>query len=336
METRSLGSRRGFLSGLTAAGVALAGLAPRRALAQPPPETTTLRLAQFGSLCISPQYVAEELLRAEGFAEIQYLPTTAGELYRAIAAGRAHLSLGFVGPAIIQIDAGNPLVLLAGVHPGCYEVFGTERVRTIRDFRGKTIAITAEGGGQQIFLSTMLAYVGLDPRRDVAWVSHPPAEAIRLLAEGKVDGYLGFPPEPQELRARKIGHVILNTAVDRPWSQYYCCLVVGHRDFVRRHPVATKRAIRALLKAADLCALEPARAARAVVDKGYEPRYDYALQVMRDIPYGKWREYNPEDSVRFFSLRLREAGLIRSNPKEIIAEGTDWRFLDELRRELKG
>jgi hypothetical protein len=42
------------------------------------------------------------------------------------------------------------------------------------------------------------------------------------------------------------------------------------------------------------------------------------------------------DAVRFYSLRLHEAGLIKSSPQKIIAQGTDWRFLNELKRELKG
>jgi len=326
-------ARRRFLAGAGATLVA----GPWPAAAEPPPETTTLKIAQFGSLCVTPQYVAEELLRGEGFSGVHYPKTTGGELYAALAAGTVDLSLGFVGPAIVAIDAGVPLVFLAGIHPGCYEVFGTERIRTIRDFKGKTIALTAEGGrGQRLFLSTMLTYVGLDPRKDVTWVTLPLTEAIRLLAEGKVDGYLGFPPEPQELRARKIGHVVVNTAVDRPWSQYFCCLLTARWDFVQKHPVATKRALRAILKATDVCALEPDRAARSLVDKGYERRYDYARQVVGDVPYGRWREYNPEDTVRFFALRLHEAGLIKAGPQKIIAQGTDWRFLTELKKELKG
>jgi NitT/TauT family transport system substrate-binding protein len=329
--------RRAFLTATSLGGTAmLLGVRSMPAGAEPPPETTTLRVAQFGSLCVTPQYVAEELLRGEGFGDVQYPRTTGGELYGGLATGKVDLSLGFVGPAIVEIDRGVPLVFLAGIHPGCYEVFGTERIRTIRDFKGRTIAVTAEGGGQQLFLSTMLTYVGLDPRRDVHWVAHPPAEAIQLLAEGKVDGYLGFPPEPQELRARKIGHVVVNTAVDRPWSQYFCCLLTARREFVQKHPVATKRAMRAILKATDVCALEPERAARAIVDKGYEKRYDYALQVVRDVPFGKWREYNPEDTIRFFALRLHEAGLIKGSPQKILAQGTDWRFLNELKKELKG
>jgi NitT/TauT family transport system substrate-binding protein len=182
----------------------------------------------------------------------------------------------------------------------------------------------------------MLAYVGLDLRKDINFVMHSGSASIQLLAEGKIDAYLGFPPEPQELRAKRIGHVVVNSAVDRPWSQYFCCMVAGNREFVRKHPVATKRALRAILKTADVCALEPERAAQFIVDKDYAKRYDYALQVMKELPYGRWREYSAEDTVRFYALRLHEAGMIKSTPQKLIAQGTDWRFFNQLKRELKG
>jgi NitT/TauT family transport system substrate-binding protein len=159
---------------------------------------------------------------------------------------------------------------------------------------------------------------------------------MELFAEGKIDAFLGLPPEPQELRARNIGNVIFNSAIDRPWSQYFCCMVAGHRDYVRRKPVATKRVVRAIIKAADLCASQPERVARRIVDAGFTPRYEYALQTLKEIQYAKWREYDPEDAVRFYSLRLREAGFIRASPNKILADGTDWRFFNELKLELKG
>jgi NitT/TauT family transport system substrate-binding protein len=112
-------------------------------------------------------------------------------------------------------------------------------------------------------------------------------------------------------------------------------MVTGNRDFVRRHPVAAKRALRAILKAADICALEPERAVRVLVDGGYVKEAEYARQLMRDLPWGKWRDFNPEDTIRFYALRLHEAGMIRSIPQKILAGGTDWRFLNELKRELK-
>jgi NitT/TauT family transport system substrate-binding protein len=158
---------------------------------------------------------------------------------------------------------------------------------------------------------------------------------MELFVERKVDAFLGFPPEPQELRARKIGHVILNTTTDKPWSQYFCCILVGNREFVRAHPIATKGVLRAILKANDICAAEPERAAQRLVEGGFTAQYDYALQTLSEIPYGAWGEFDPEDSLRFFALRLHEVGFINSSPNAILAEGTDWRFLDELKRELK-
>jgi NitT/TauT family transport system substrate-binding protein len=330
-------SRREFFAGLTLAGTAgLISMSPGRTAAEAPPERSQIRLAQIRGICVAPQYVAEELLHGEGFTEVQYVPVEMNHLYQALAAGAFDLTIAFVAPFILQVDAGEPIVLLGGVHVGCYEVFGTDRVRAIRDLKGKTVAVPALGSPHYLFLASMAAYVGLDPRQDITWVAHPPAEAMRLLAEAQIDALVGFPPVPQELRARQIGHVVVSSALDRPWSQYFCCIATGNRAFVQQHPVATKRALRAILKATNVCALEPERAARRLVDKGYANRYDYALQSMQDVPYGKWREYDPEDTVRFFALRLHEIGLIKSTPQKIIAQGTDWRSFNALKKELKG
>jgi NitT/TauT family transport system substrate-binding protein len=104
--------------------------------------------------------------------------------------------------------------------------------------------------------------------------------------------------------------------------------------FIRKTPIAIKRALRAFLKAADMCAAEPERVARLIADKGYAS-YGYALQMLEELPYGKWREYDIEDSMRFYGLRMREVGIIKSTPQKLIAHGTDWRFLKELIKELK-
>jgi NitT/TauT family transport system substrate-binding protein len=268
---------------------------------------------------------------------VGYIPKAGARgISEALASGEADINNLFAGPLIVQIDVGAPIVILAGLHIGCFELFGTEQIRAIRDLKGKAVAVLELGSAQHVFLSSMMAFVGLDPRKDVTWLPQRPAESMRLLAEGKIDAFLGFPPEPQELRAKNVGHVVVNSSVDRPWSQYFCCMIAGNREFVRRHPIATKRALRAILKANTLCAIEPERAARYLVEKGFSSSYDYALQTMKDVPYARWRDYIPEDTVRFYALRLHEAGMIKSSPQKIIAQGTDWRFLTELKRELKG
>ena len=333
-----MNTRREFLQKVTVAGTAgLVGVRPCRVTAEPPPETTELRLIKSTSSCWAPQYVAEDLLKAEGFTHVSYIDMPVGQpVSKVLTRGDADISVNFVGPNLIRVDQGDPVVFLAGAHVGCFEVFGGERLRKISDLKGKTVSVTALNGTEYVFFASIAAYVGLDPRQDITWVVHEPDEGVKLFAEGKVDAYLGFPPRTQELRARKIGRVIVNSTTDRPWSQYFCCLVTGSREFVAKSPVATKRAIRAILKAADLCATEPDRVARTLVDRQFTPRYDYAVQMLREIPYGKWREYDPEDTIRFYALRLHEAGMLKSNPQKLIARASDWRFLNELKRELKG
>ena len=330
--------RREFVKGVTALGgsAALLGYDLTAARAEPPPETTRIRLSKIPGICIAPQYVAEELLHAEGFTDVEYVTTEAGVgLSRVLASGEIDATINYAAPLILPLDAGQPIVVLAGVHVGCFELFGNEPVRSLHDLKGKSVGIQGVGSSPHVFLVAMLRHVGLDPDRDIKWVTDASVRPKVLFEQGKIDAFLGFPPEPQELRSRHIGRVVIDSSVDRPWSQYFCCMIAANRDFVRRNPIATKRLVRAMLKASDLCAAQPVRTARLLVDGGFTPNYDYALQTMKEISYRRWRDFNPEDTIRFYALRLQEAGMIKSNPQKIIAQGTDWRFLNELKKELK-
>ena len=324
-------TRRRFLAALSAAGAA-AMLPPRQgSAAEPPPETTTVRLEKLPVICFAPQYVCDEMLRAEGFTDIRRVETTPPAISEDLGQGRVDFAANLVPSHIAAIDAGAAITIVGGVHAGCYELFARAGIRGIADLKGKSVGLY---GGLDL-ISAMVAYVGLDPKKDLTFVNDAALQPLELFAEGRLDAYLGLPPEPQILHARKVGHVILRTAVDRPWSEYFCCMLAGNRDYVRRHPVATKRVIRAFLKAADLCASAPEQAARTLVAGGFTDRYEYALQTLNENPYGGWRDYSAEDSVRFFALRLHDLGFVKSSPQTVLTEATDFRFFDQLTRELK-
>ncbi len=340
--------RRLLLQALAAAGAAgLAGAcgsddqtsSAKAASAEPPLETTRLRLPKVPSACLAPQYVAEALLRDEGFDRIEYvgegMVSSGVPGAQRMGAGEVDIGMNFAAPLVVAIDMGAPIVVLAGVHAGCFELFANENVRTIKDLKGKSVAILGRNSAQHIFLASIATSVGIDPNRDIRWVDHPPAEGKRLLAEGAIDAYLGFPPDPQELRAKKVGRLLLNSAVDRPWSQYFCCMISANREWAARHPVAARRAVRAILKASELCATDPDVGARAFLAQGFNFDPGYARQALRELPYGKWRDYNPEETLRFYTLRLREAEMIKGSPQKIIASGSDWRIVDRLRKEMK-
>jgi NitT/TauT family transport system substrate-binding protein len=329
-------TRRRFLAGFSLAGAA--GLVRSRRIfaAEEALETTTVRIANTSGICAAPQWVAEELLRGEGFTDVRYVQLAPGSnAPDGIARNEVDFGMNFASVLVAALDRGAEMTVLGGVHVGCFELFANEGVHSLTGLKGKKVGITWLGSPQHLFLAAMAANVGIDPGKDIHWVTSNQTVAIELFTSGKVDVYLGFPPEAQELRAQHIGHVIVNSSADRPWLQYFCCMLAGNRGFVLNNPVATKAVLRAILKAADICAAEPARAARMLVDGGFTPRYDYALQTLNDVPYDKWREYDHEDTLRFYALRLHEAGIIKSSPQKIIADGTDWRFLNELKRELK-
>ena len=342
-------SRRRFLTHAAFAGAAGLGgfLASGKSLAaEPPPEVTTIRFAKDPATCIAPQ-VFEELLRAEGFTEIRYVDVTEAHVRRAdaansdalsdmIAHGEVDFGRTFAPSLVIGMNAGAPVTVLSGLHLGCFEVIGKKEIRTLGDLKGRTLGVDVyKNAPNRSLLTIMTRLVGLDPAKDFRWVTDPSLQPKDLFIEGKIDAFLASPPELQEVRARNIGHVIVSSITDRPWSQYYCCMLATSTRFAGKYPVATKRVLRAILKAADLCVSEPKLVAQLLVDQGYTARYDYALQTLSEIRYDVWRDYDPEDTLRFYALRLHESGLIKSDTKKLIAEHTDWRFLDELKRELK-
>lgn len=329
--------RRALLRGLAAAGALGVGGRAAGSAAEPPAETTRIRLPKVASACVAPVYVAEALLRAEGFTQIDYIGGAAGGIPDAqrMGAGDVDIGMNFAAPLLVAMDLGAPIVVLAGVHAGCFELFANKSVRTITDLKGKTVSIVGKNSAQHVFLASIATSVGVDPNRDIQWVSNPPAVGMRLLAEGGIDAYLGFPPDPQELRAKKIGRLVLNSALDRPWSQYFCCMIVANREWASRHPIAARRAVRAILKASQLCAADAELGANAFLAQGFKFDPVYARQALRDLPFGKWRDYNPEETLRFYALRLREAEMVKSAPQKLIAAGSDWRILDRLRTELK-
>jgi NitT/TauT family transport system substrate-binding protein len=343
-------SRRALLLGAGRAGLASAGLAvlagcesvgtgrlfPAETSKEGRLETTTIRLVQIPTICQAPQYLITDLMRAEGFTQVEYVKKGGTrDIETALAAGEADVNMHFAAPLILRIDAGDPITVLGGGHVGCFGLFATGQVQAVRDLKGKRLGVGELGGSQHTFLSSMLAYVGIDPSTDVQFVVQPAAALKEMLAAGAIDAYLAFPPDRQELRAKQIGRLIVDSTLDKPWSQYFCCMIAGNSAFVQKNPVATKHAMRALLKSADLCSQDPARAARTLVDGGYTPNYEYALEALTGIPYGKWREFDAEDTIRFYSLRLQEAGMSKSTPDQIMQRGTNWRFFNELKQELK-
>ena len=341
LHSKGILNRREFITNTTIAGTALyLGIGPNlgSATQDPPPETTSLRLRQFSPACWVPLYVAEPLLREEGFTDIKYVSGPGTEHINMLKREEIDLSASFAPFTMVNVERSNPpLTFLSGLHRGCYALVANERIRSVNDLKGKRVWMgSIENGTPQLFFKTIVSYVGLNPDTDFEYVWVSKGEAMKLFLEGKIDAFMSFPPGPQELMDKGIGHLLVDTNIDRPWSQYFCCMITGHTKFVKNNPVATKRAIRAILKANDLVAQNPQLATDTLLQRKIrkESERKYVLQSIKHIPYGKWRAYNPEDTLRFYALRLREVGMLDSQPEEFIRKYTDWSFVNDLKGEL--
>src|SRR5262245_26475764 len=125
-----LWGRREFIKNLSLAGAAtLFGFSTDAFAAEPPLETTRIRIPQIPSTCRSPEWIAEELLRTEGFTDIQYIPVQGTQgVERALALGEADIGGHFAAPVILRLEAGDPVVILSGEHVGCFELLGSDRI----------------------------------------------------------------------------------------------------------------------------------------------------------------------------------------------------------------
>ena len=333
-------SRREFVNGLGLTGTAsLVGLRAGPAAAEPPPETTTIRLLKAAdTICVAPQYVAEELLRGEGFTDVRYVGPAPGVGFdKFLASGDVNIAMDLAASQLTAIDVGVPMVIVAGRarrllralrdRPGPHDPRSEGKDRGRAGPADRSAPDSVHHDRVRGARSPEGHQVGGAFRRGVdarSWrrARLMPSWASRRSRRSSGPGRSGTGCSTRPSTGRG-----LNTSA--AWRG-------APRVRPQKHPVATKRAMRAILKAADICAREPARAGPVARRQGVRDALRLRPPNHEGDPLRRWRDYDPEDTVRFYALRLHELGMIKTSPQKLIAQGTDWRFLTELKRELKG
>jgi NitT/TauT family transport system substrate-binding protein len=326
-----------------AAAPAPTATAEPRAATLPPPETTVVRLGAIPT-CDCALWLFEDMLREEGFTELKI---TGGAVQR----GEADFGSYYANLLVTQVDAGFPLLTVAGEHAGCIELWAAPGISSIRDLRGKTYEVfdrfTTLGDRKAAglfygFLLSTLAHIGMDPS-ELNLVDVPAdRDVIGDYLDGKADAvFLPVHNGPLMRRnPKRRGSVILDSTADKPWSQNYCCMLTVNRDWAKANPAATKRATRAFLRASDIVAKDRRAAVQVAIDKGvYKTNAALTPEILFEtiamLSYD-WRELDPEETMRFFALRLRDVKLIKKTPQQVLDEGTDFTYFRQLRKELKG
>jgi NitT/TauT family transport system substrate-binding protein len=313
----------------------------------PPPETTTVRIVS-PFTCDAPLWMAKDFLREEGFTDVQYVAPPGG-LRSWVTSRTAEFGAGHPEAVVTALDDGVPMVALASLHSGCQEVWAAPGIASFGNLRGKKIAIFHKNSEDQFFnfFATTLAYVGIDPVKDVNFFEvGPDYEAMmKAFTDGRSDAFLAAADGAAVLRRgpRPGSTKILDQSTDKPWSLYVCCMLVAQRDWTRQNPVATKRVTRAIMRAADATVKDLPRAAHEGATGHFQTllQHPTALsdeQVISEtvaMPSFNWRDLDPEETLRFFALKLGGVKLIKSTPQQIIDKGSDVTYMRQLRTELK-
>jgi NitT/TauT family transport system substrate-binding protein len=302
-----------------------------------PPETATVRINyQVG--CDPWTWLADDFLKAEGFTDVRVLNDPA--LFADGAArGLADLDVFFGTDLAARVDAGQPIIALAGTHTGCFELWARPGINSFRDLRGKRILVDKRDALLDPFYGMwvgFLAWVGVDPS-EVQFIemADPAHTNVDRYIGGMSDAILASVTEGPALRAdpNTPGRRIFDMGMDKPWSGYYCCMLGANRDWAKANPNATKRATRAVLRAIDYGAKDREQAVKVAVEKKVPEDLSLLYEAIKDLNY-KWRDFDPEDTVRFYALRLADAKLLKKTPSRIISDGTDFAFLHRMQKEL--
>jgi NitT/TauT family transport system substrate-binding protein len=310
-------------------------------IAEPgPPETTAVRIVTPPECCPG-MGLAESYLRDEGFTQISIVPALPFTTRKWLVGGLADVAPAHPEFIVATIDAGLPLTVLAGLHSSCLELWAVPGIATVGDLRGRRISVRSKDKSDQffVFFAALLGYVGIDPLKDVHFVEAGVDEYARMIsayAEGRADAVLaGGAQGPILRRLNAPGHVIFDTMTAKPWSQYGCCHLVANRDWAHQNPNAAKRVTRAVLRATDEATRDPARAARDYAAAGLGNKDASLVTAAMAMTKYNWRDADPEETVRFFGLRLLAAKVIESTPQQLIAAGLDLAYAKQLRGELK-
>jgi NitT/TauT family transport system substrate-binding protein len=284
---------------------------------------------------MAPLLFAGDYLRDDGI-NVEYVTRDADyALINDVADGRIDIGYYFIAHLTHAVDAGLPVVMLGGAHTACFQIVATDEVADITQLAGKKLGfVTREASeGDYSFTQAILQHIGIVPGQDVELVPIRPADVLTALGS-KVDALHTYPPYTLQVHDFNQGHVILDSLVDRPWSQNLCCAFFTSRTFLEQNPALTRLALRAMLRGVDHCATDPAGAAQRFVEQSWVRTDAYATRTLEQVPLNVWRTHRPEDSIRFYSLLMHGVGVIESTPEEIIQKGTDLTFFNELKQEL--
>lgn len=330
-------SRRNILIGgglLAAAGVAGGLYATRdRELPHNDKGQRKIKLAwNANSICLAPALLAknEGIYDRHGLdVELVNFAGSTDQLLEAISTGKADAGVGMILRWIKPLEQGFDVKLIAGTHGGCMRVVGSRRhgiTDDVQSLRGKTIGLSEITGAGRNALAVLLKANGIDPNRDVEWRAYPAPLLAAAAEKGEIQAFIDSDPLLYILQKQSKGDLVeVLSNLSTPWENRFCCTLGVSGDVLRRdRPTATALAL-SLVDAANICANQPERIARAFApySKATEAELVAVLktQTHDHHPLG----YDLQREVALYAAELRDVGVMKPDlvPDRFAATVTD-------------
>lgn len=254
--------------------LALSGCGAKTEQAAAPAGPKKVRIGYSGGACEAFLFSAYEkgLFKAEGL-DVELVKVDFETLKEALATGKIDASSGMVMKWVKPFEQGVDAAFTSGIHTGCIQLLVKpgSNIKSISDLRGKVIANNGMGDGPMIFVSRALAQEGIDFKKDVQWKAYPAPELEGVLDRGEADAITLSDPIAQLIIEKGKAVKLLNTTVDAPYNQEYCCMATVSGKLLREDPKTAAAISRGMMKGAEWVQAHQDEAAQLIIEKKYIP-----------------------------------------------------------------
>lgn len=233
-----------------------------------------VKLGYSGGACEAFLFAAYEkgFLKEEGL-DAELVKVDFETLKESLTTGKIQASSGMVMKFVKPAEQGVDLVFTSGIHTGCIQLLvpSNSSIKTVNDLKGKIIGNNGMGDGPMIFVTRALQKAGLNYKDDVQWRAYPAPELAGALERGEVDAITLSDPIAQMVVDSGKARKLLNTTVDQPYHDEYCCMATISGKYFKDDPAGAAAITRALMKGAKWVSENPDEAAKLIVEKKYIP-----------------------------------------------------------------
>ena len=217
--------------------------------------------------------------------------------------------------------------------------------KSLRDLRGKTIAIPSPFSNENFFVNKMIRDQGLTPE-EFKFVILPPPDMVAALATKAIDAFIVA--EPFCAKAEIDGHGRVLYYAKDIWPNYISCCLVVHEDLIKEHPEIVSDLVRGIYESGEWTEQNRLQAAKLV--SPYFRQDESLLRYVLTQPADRvtYRNLNPTDeelqkiqdmgaSLGFFKTKVPIDQLIdrRFIPESVHAPTLDLSRLQDIAPQVK-